>query len=220
VQINDNGTFKAMSTALNEIQGADVASATTTNIGAIVGNYANITGTTTITGLGTVQAGSRRTVKFTGALILTHNATSLILPTGANITTAAGDTATFISLGAGNWICTQYQRASGQPLPATLVANLTGDVTGDLTGNADTATSAISATSATSATTAASADAVPWAGVTSKPNLFMSVLASRYVYTNSDTGFGNYVSNVGIEDVGSGQLRIVVTITYNVGPPP
>lgn len=98
---------------LNENKGADIASATTTDIGAATGNQADITGTTTITGLGTVKAGTRREIEFDGILTLTHNATSLILPGGANITTAAGDAATFISLGSGNWRCHNYQRADG-----------------------------------------------------------------------------------------------------------
>jgi hypothetical protein len=53
-------------------------------------------------------------LRFAGILILTYNATSLILPTAANITTAAGDTAIFISEGSGNWRCVDYVRASGQ----------------------------------------------------------------------------------------------------------
>lgn len=109
-------TGGSLSGALNEAKGTDIASATTTDIGAATGNYVVITGTTTITGLGTVQAGTRREVNFSGILTLTHNGTSLILPTGANITTAAGDTATFISLGSGNWVCVNYQRASGEAL--------------------------------------------------------------------------------------------------------
>lgn len=112
-------TYSGISTyssSLNEFQGADIVSATTTNIGAATGNYINVTGTTTITGLGTIQAGTRRIVTFTGALTLTHNATSLILPTGASIVTVAGDVAQFISLGAGNWKCITYQRASGAAL--------------------------------------------------------------------------------------------------------
>lgn len=100
--------------AIDESKGSDVASATTIDLGAIAGNYANITGTTTITGLGTATAGIRRIVQFSGALTLTHNGTSLILPTGANITTAAGDVAIFISLGSGNWRCVSYMRASGE----------------------------------------------------------------------------------------------------------
>ena len=105
-----------MTGAINEAQGADIASATTTDIGAATGNSLTVTGTTTITGLGTVQAGTRRIVTFSGALTLTHNVTSLILPTAANITTAAGDVAEFSSLGSGNWKCTNYQRADGTSL--------------------------------------------------------------------------------------------------------
>jgi hypothetical protein len=110
------GTSLVLSSKIDEAKGADIASATTTDIGAATGNYVNVTGTVTITGLGTVQAGTRRIVTFTGALILTYNATTLILPTSANITTVAGDCAMFVSLGAGNWICTHFQRRSGAAL--------------------------------------------------------------------------------------------------------
>src|SRR5882724_5591239 len=106
------GTSLVLSSFLNEAKGADIASATTTDIGAATGNYVVVTGTVTITGLGTVQAGTRRIVKFSGALTLTHNATSLILPGSANITTVAGDTAMFISLGSGNWICVNYEQVT------------------------------------------------------------------------------------------------------------
>lgn len=95
------------------IKGADIASATTTDIGAATGNFIDVTGTTTITGLGTVTAGTQRWVRFAGALTLTHNATSLILPGAANITTAANDRACFVSLGSGNWLCLAYQPADG-----------------------------------------------------------------------------------------------------------
>jgi hypothetical protein len=101
---------------VNDAKGTDIASAGTTDIAAATGNYVVVTGTTTITALGTAQAGAERIVRFSGALILTHNATSLILPTGANITTAAGDVAVFVSEGSGNWRCTGYLRANGQAL--------------------------------------------------------------------------------------------------------
>lgn len=110
------GTSLVVSSFINEAQGTNIASATTTDIGAATGNYVNVTGVTTITGLGTVQAGTRRIVNFNGALTLTYNATSLILPTAASIVTVAGDTAQFVSLGAGNWVCISYQRASGAAL--------------------------------------------------------------------------------------------------------
>jgi hypothetical protein len=106
----------SLTSALNEAKGSNIASAATTDIGAATGNLVHITGTTTITALGTIQAGTRREVVFDGILILTHNATSLILPTGANVTTAVGDCAEFISEGSGNWRCTSYNRADGTSL--------------------------------------------------------------------------------------------------------
>ena len=109
-------TGGTLSTALNEAPLTTLASASTTNIGAESANTVNISGTTTITSFGTIASGAVRRLVFQGALTLTHNATSLILPTRANITTAAGDIAEFVSLGSGNWRCTDYLRASGEPL--------------------------------------------------------------------------------------------------------
>lgn len=94
-------------------KGADIASATTTDLSTATGDFVDVTGTTTITGLGTAPAGYPVTVRFTGALLLTYNATSLILPGSASITTANGDTAIFRSLGSGNWKCISYTKQSG-----------------------------------------------------------------------------------------------------------
>jgi hypothetical protein len=102
--------------AMDWAKAADLASASTVNIGAASGNYVHITGTTTITAFDTVAAGITRIVRFAGALTLTHNATSLILPTAANITTATNDTAIFVSEGSGNWRCISYVYADGRPL--------------------------------------------------------------------------------------------------------
>jgi hypothetical protein len=44
---------------------------------------------------------------------LVYNASSFILPTLANITTAANDIAKFVSLGSGNWQCLSYTLANG-----------------------------------------------------------------------------------------------------------
>lgn len=103
-------------------KGADIASATTTDIGAATGNYAVVTGTTTITGLGTIKAGVWRLVRFAGVLTLTHNATSLIIPGGVNITTAAGDVMLAVSEGSGNWRIVNYQLVSGPAVsPGALI---------------------------------------------------------------------------------------------------
>lgn len=112
-------TAQAIANLYEGTKGADIASATTTDIGAATGNFVHITGTTTITGFGTVAAGTIRDLTFDGALILTHNGTSLILPTGANITTAAGDTCVAVSEGSGNWRVLSYQRKSGVALVVT-----------------------------------------------------------------------------------------------------
>lgn len=119
-----------MTGALNWAATQTIASAATTDIGAATSNSVIVSGTTTITGLGTIAAGAERVVQFSGALTLTHNATSLILPGGASITTAAGDVAYFVSLGSGNWRCTGYQKANGQAIVAsgTTPGGASGDV--------------------------------------------------------------------------------------------
>ena len=103
-----------------------IASAATTNLASVNERFVTVTGTTTITALGTLSAGIERVLVFAGVLTLTHNGTSLILPGGGNITTAAGDVATMLSLGSGNWRCIDYQRASGAPL-ATGTLDAIGD---------------------------------------------------------------------------------------------
>src|SRR6188472_2297325 len=52
-------------------RGASIASAATTNLASATGNFVDITGTTTITGLGTVAAGQLFFLRFTAALIFT-----------------------------------------------------------------------------------------------------------------------------------------------------
>lgn len=97
----------------------DVASGTTTDLPGAASNFVRITGTTTITGFGTAAAGLWRMGRFAAALTLTHNATSLILPGGANITTAANDRFLARSLGNGNWLVLFYQKASGRAIIET-----------------------------------------------------------------------------------------------------
>jgi len=97
---------------INESKGANVASGTTVDLTNTTGNFIHITGTTTITAI-TLPSGFERTVVFDGILILTHNATTLILPGEADITTAVGDTATFRGDGTGNTRCVSYTSISG-----------------------------------------------------------------------------------------------------------
>ena len=55
-------------------------------------------------------------------MTFTHNATSLILPGAANITTAANDRFFALSLGSGNWVVLFYEKASGTAIVSTAAA--------------------------------------------------------------------------------------------------
>ena len=109
------GVLDSNSNQIQASKGANVASATALPLGSD-GNFFNITGTTTITSISTKKIGTHVTLQFAGILTLTHNATDLILPTTANIVTAAGDTADFVEFATGDWVCVSYTRADGTPL--------------------------------------------------------------------------------------------------------
>lgn len=82
------------------------------------GNVVTLSSTATANTLGTVQAGFIGIIHYGIAITLTHNGTSRILPTGANITTAAGDVEIVLSLGSGNWRTISYMRADGTAIGA------------------------------------------------------------------------------------------------------
>lgn len=111
--------------AVNAGQWTDAASATTVDLGALSTSKVRITGTTTISSFGTATSGVARWLRFSAAAPLVYNAASMILPGGANITTAANDTALAISLGSGNWEVHQYQRASGASVKSSITAGTT-----------------------------------------------------------------------------------------------
>jgi hypothetical protein len=103
-------------------KGGDISSASPTVIDTD-GDYFDVTGTTNFAAF-TVTAGRRFTVQFDGALTMTHHATNLDLPGGANITTAAGDVAEFFATGANTVQCVNYTKADG----TAVVAGASGDL--------------------------------------------------------------------------------------------
>ena len=117
-QASAGGAFTGgtLASALNEAPPVTLASAATVAIGAAASNGITVTGTTAITAFDAIAAGALRHVTFSGALVLTYNATSMQLPGSASITTAAGDVAEMVSLGGGNWKCNAFERASGTAL--------------------------------------------------------------------------------------------------------
>ena len=116
-------------------KGADVASTAALPV-LTDGNFFDVTGTTAITSINTLGIGSQITLQFDDAVVLTHHATDLILPNGINITTIAGDTATFVEYASGDWIMTGYSRppsfakvCEGRLTLTTATAVTTSDVT-------------------------------------------------------------------------------------------
>lgn len=101
-----------------------IASAATTDLSTINEKSIAVTGTTTITSLGTESAGISKQLRFAGALTLTHSA-SLYLIGAANITTVAEDVADFLSLGSGNWKMTGYSRALTTSVTASQISDST-----------------------------------------------------------------------------------------------
>jgi hypothetical protein len=101
----------SLPTVINELKGTTIASAATINLDTASGNFLHVSGATTITAI-TLASGAERTVVFDGALTLTHNATTLILPGAANILTAAGDSMRVRGDGAGNTRVMSYTRSA------------------------------------------------------------------------------------------------------------
>lgn len=101
--------------AANEVKGADIVSAATINLTTATGNLVHVTGSTgPITAI-TIPSGAERTVVFDSTPTITHHATTLILPGGANITAAAGDSMIVRGDGSGNARVVSYTRAAASP---------------------------------------------------------------------------------------------------------
>ena len=114
LDLSANGTGGVkISDYLVQTKGSDISSATSLTLGKD-GNFFDVTGTTTITSIGTQGVGSHITLHFDGALTFTHDSADLILPGAANITTAAGDIAVMYEYASGDWRCVSYTKATGK----------------------------------------------------------------------------------------------------------
>lgn len=101
---------------VRQAQWASIAAATTTDFSTATGNVFSVTGNTTIVSFWTVAADVVFDVSFTGTPLLTYNATSLKLPSEANIQVVAGDRMRIKSLWSGNWEVLSYTKADGTAL--------------------------------------------------------------------------------------------------------
>ena len=114
--LNDATAREARTTLISGVKGADVASTAGIMTLGVDGDYFDITGTNSITGIATLGIGQEVTLHFDAAATLVHHATNLIMPAGASVVCAAGDEFTFIEYAAADWRCTSYALASGRPL--------------------------------------------------------------------------------------------------------
>lgn len=131
---NASATPAIVSSAImTQLKGADIASAGTVNLDTATGDLVDVTGTTTITVI-TLSEGRCATVRFTGILTLTNGA-SLVLPSGANILTAAGDFAMFRGYASGVVRCVLFVKAAnGQGMTLATEQATTSGTSIDFTG--------------------------------------------------------------------------------------
>jgi hypothetical protein len=192
-------------------QGSDIASAATTDIGAADSDYVRVTGTTTITSLGSSTARSHIWVKFTGALTLTHNASSLILPASANITTAAGDVAEFARIGGSNWQCLSYIPASGKPVSAIARADLPAGALLQVQSATYTSNADLSTTIPNDDTVPQSSEGTEILTVSITPTSASSLIEIEFVGAGSGAASGCIIAAL-FKDSGANALQVSTTV--------
>lgn len=80
-----------------------VTAAATTDLGSILGNVILVTGSTTITSLGTANEGILKTLVIVDGLVITYNASTLITEILDDLQLPSGSVVKFLSTGAGTW---------------------------------------------------------------------------------------------------------------------
>jgi hypothetical protein len=95
-----------------ESRGASLTSTASMSLLAATGGYVHVTGTASITHLGTASAGILRTLLFADAATLVPSA-NVLVPRSETIVTAAGDAITWRSEGSGVWRMVSYLPGSG-----------------------------------------------------------------------------------------------------------
>ncbi len=111
--------------------GANKVSAPTVDLATATGKLVNVTGSGgPITSFGNVEAGFNFIIVFSSTPTIVHNVVSLILPGAINIVAKANDVMMLVSLGGGNWRCTNFLTSSASPFPTGAKISFAGPVTG------------------------------------------------------------------------------------------
>ena len=111
------GTLDTNGKQVRFSKGADIAPSGGTLTLGTDGNYFDVTGTAGVSTMTALAIGTVIKLHFDAALTLSHGASTIVLPGGVDITTAANDEAEFVQISATpTWECTSYTRASGLPV--------------------------------------------------------------------------------------------------------
>lgn len=123
-------------------KGADVTAATDLLVN-IDGNIFDVAGATTIATIATKGVGTHIILQFDSTPQITHDATNLILPGGANITAAAGDIMGLYEYASADWRCEFYTKAAGLGALVVEVNDWTAAQSGEVTALSDGANIAL-----------------------------------------------------------------------------
>lgn len=187
-----------------------VASAATTDIWSIQGDYVHITGNTgPITSFGTAPyAGARRTIIFDSTPTITHNATTLQLPGVANIVAAAGDRAEVRADTTANMVVIEFVRAASIAATLAGVETLTNKT---LTNpSIDTLTGAVVATQANQETATATNLVVS----PGRQQFHPSAVKAAVRFNSAGTISHNY-NITSITDIGVGNWAVNIATVFS-----
>ncbi|MCY0916246.1 hypothetical protein [Massilia antarctica] len=125
----------ALTGPVNEAPTVPMVSSPSMAIAATGANTLAVSGTAVITAFDAIAPGAIRRMTFTGAATFTYHPVSMRLIGGADIVTAPGDWAEWISLGGGSWQMMSYTRANGESVkPISAATQATLDLKASLSG--------------------------------------------------------------------------------------
>jgi hypothetical protein len=197
---------------IKEKHANDVASGASIDLSTVAGNFVHITGTTGISTI-TLSQGQRMVAVFDDVLTLTNGA-NLILPSGANITTAAGDTMVVVGDGTGpvKARVISYQRASGLAIANMNTARLIGRTTAS-SGPAEEITvgTGLSLSGGTLSLASTGGKTVIASGSMSGASVVLSSIPATYgeliLFIENVSGSNNAVITVGVSDDNNSTLE-------------
>ncbi len=173
----------------------DLASASTLFMNTTYGDMVNITGTTTISTI-SMNSGQIKILRFTGALKLTHSATSINLPGGAHIQTQAGDIGIFVGANNNSFLvhCVAYIRSSLGTIDGTVDPRFSVEYCSDFEIGATGGTSGLGIAFTDTSQGTAGAQAVDNALATASNPGLLKLTAGTASGSQGAAGFTSYAS--------------------------